>query len=55
MKRRICEKLDNYPVYGLIGSWNSTWEGLGILAFPTMPTTFVERFALMDVENMLFG
>ena len=42
-------------MYGLIGSWNSTWEGLRILAFPTMPATFVERIALMNVENILFG
>ena len=28
---------------------------LGILAFLTMPATFVERIALMDVENMQFG
>ena len=28
---------------------------LGILAFLTMPATFVERIALLDVENILFG
>ena len=26
-----------------------------ILAFLTMPATFVERIAFLDVENMLFG
>ena len=30
-------------------------KDLGILAFPAWPATFVERIALLDVENMLFG
>ena len=30
-------------------------KDLGILAFPALPATFVERIVLLDVENMLFG
>ena len=30
-------------------------KDLDILAFPALPATFVERIALLDVENMLFG
>ena len=30
-------------------------KDLGILGFPTMPTTFVERIVLIDGENMLLN
>ena len=30
-------------------------KDFGILAFPALPATFVERIALLDVEKMLFG
>ena len=58
MERSICEKLDNYCVCVCIVLLDPKIlheKVLGILAFLTMPATFVERIALLDLENILFG
>ena len=56
LKQRICEKkMVNFLSIDLLDPEILHGKDLGILGFPTMPATFVERIVLIDGENMLLN
>ena len=51
----LWEKMVNFLRIDLLDPEILHGKDLGILGFPTMPATFVERIVLIDGENMLLN
>ena len=49
------KKMVNFLCIDLLDPEILHGKDLGILGFPTMPATFVERIVLIDGENMLLN